>query len=106
MMPHERKHVEETFASDRAQFERMMGTVGDGMDQAIQFLTERGPAGNVKFQPRSSNTPINLRTGAKLRISHSGASCNKETRSHFNILVSLCICGQLDSLVRVKVFFE
>lgn len=79
--------VKETFASNCAKFERMIGTAGGGMDQAIQFLAQQGSAGYVQFQPRLSYTPINLPKGAKFYISHSGASCNKGTTSHFNTRV-------------------
>ena len=79
--------IKETFASNCAQFERMIGTAGGGMDQAIQFLAQKGSAGYVQFQPSLSYTPIDLPKGAKFYISHSGASCNKGTTNHFNTRV-------------------
>lgn len=79
--------VKTTLANYCANFERMIGTAGGGMDQAIQFLAEKGSAKYVEFYPSLISTAINLPEGASFYISHSGVSCNKGATSYYNTRV-------------------
>lgn len=76
-----------TFANYCANFERMIGTAGGGMDQAIQFLAEKGSAKYVQFIPKLNSIPIYLPEGANFYISHSGVSCNKGATNYYNTRV-------------------
>ena len=76
-----------SMARDCAVFERLIGTQGGGMDQAIQFLAEEGSAKFVEFIPSLKASTTLLPQGINFFISHSGAECNKGSTDHFNTRV-------------------
>lgn len=76
-----------SLASSCASFERWIGTQGGGMDQAIQFLAEKGSAKFVEFIPSLKAVSVALPEGVSFFISHSGVECNKGSTNYYNIRV-------------------
>lgn len=79
--------VKHELASACAEFERLIGTAGGGMDQAIQMLAEAGSAKFFEFVPKLHATSVSLPMDAVFFVSHSGAECNKAASHSFNTRV-------------------
>ncbi|XP_077302213.1 N-acetylgalactosamine kinase [Arctopsyche grandis] len=72
-----------------ARSERLIGTAGGGMDQAIAFLAEEGCASYISWNPLSS-TPVSLPQEAVFVVAHSLVEANKAANNVFNDRVQSC----------------
>ncbi|MFH4974503.1 hypothetical protein AB6A40_001212 [Gnathostoma spinigerum] len=75
-----------------AQAEHYIGTQGGGMDQAIEFLGERGKALMINFNPLRWVT-VKLPQTALFAVLHCGETLNKASTAHYNERVAECRIG-------------
>ncbi len=75
-----------------AKSERLIGTQGGGMDQAISFLGEAGKALMIEFNPVRSSE-VDLPEGYSFIISNTLVRANKAAESDFNTRVAECHIG-------------
>ena len=82
--------------------ERFVGTMGGGMDQAISFLSERGVAQRIDFDPLT-NTPVHLPPDAVFVVCNSLYESEKAVQAakQFNARVLEC---KLAALLLAKHF--
>ncbi|PAV85666.1 hypothetical protein WR25_08272 [Diploscapter pachys] len=87
--------TKEALAELCAKAERYVGTMGGGMDQASEILSNAGQALQISFNPLSS-VPVSLPENAVFVVMHCGERVNKAATSCFNQRVTEGkICGQI-----------
>lgn len=79
----------ELLATLSAQAEHYIGTIGGGMDQAACFLSSKGCAQYIEFNPVRA-TPVLLPPDAVFIIANSLTEANKAATSDFNLRVVEC----------------
>lgn len=74
-------------AEECAKYERLIGTQGGGMDQAVIMTGSEGYAKYVEFMPELHCENVKLPLGVSFLISHSGVEYFKAATSGYNIRV-------------------